>query len=120
MSTKKGKSKAAAKRKRAVPANRKSAVPGHDAVLQRQPLQGKWTQFIVAGEPAVIAHNISLCMAIKNAGPSTVLVSTNYGRDEQKIAPNALRLIHVLGTFTVEVMGGKCATVEMEFMPRSK
>jgi hypothetical protein len=117
MSTKKtAKSKAAPKRTRTAPAKPKSVVQGHDAAPE--PIRGRWTQSIDPPEIAVIAHKIwGLFVAIGNRGPSTVLACT--GRDEEKITPNALRVILIQGELTIESMDGKCATVELEFIPRA-
>jgi hypothetical protein len=77
-----------------------------------------YTQSIDPPEIAVIAHKIwGLFVAIGNRGPSTVLACT--GRDEEKITPNALRVILIQGELTIEAMDGKCATVELEFIPRA-
>jgi hypothetical protein len=110
MTKKTAKSKAAPKQTRTAPAEPKSAP---------EPIRGRWTQSIDPPEIAVIAHKIwYLYVVIGNRGPSTVLVCT--GRDEEKITPNALRVIPMQGELTIESMDGKCATVELEFIPRAK
>jgi len=98
----------------------KRATASEDmSIVQHHAVPGRWTQSIEPPEIAVIARKIWwLFVAIGNRGPSTVLVST--GRDEEKITPNALRVISIQGELTIESMDGKCATVELEFIPRAK
>jgi hypothetical protein len=96
---------------------KKAKTHAHDAVLET--LHGKWTQFIQPGEIAVIADNALLYVVTKNRGPSTVLASVSYG-DDEKLVPEDVRVISVVGSLHLETMDGKCATVEMEFIPRTK
>lgn len=111
------KRKAVPKQTRAVRAEPKGVVQRFDAVLE--PANVRWTLPIEPGVIAVITQKIwGVFVAIGNKGPATVLAST--GRDQEKITPNALRLILIQGQLTIESMDGTPATVELEFMPQAK
>jgi hypothetical protein len=80
---------------------------------------GRWTVHIEPGESAFIADNVVLYVAMKNYGPSTVLV-TNGIMDGEKVVANLFRVLPVRGELTLQTMDNQSATVEMEFMPRTR
>ena len=107
------------KKKTTVVAKQEYPVPieWNDAVQRRE--SGRWTVHIEPGKPAFIADNVVLFIAMKNHGPSTVLV-TNGIRDGEKVVVDLVRVLPVHGELTLETMDNQSATVEMEFMPRTR
>jgi hypothetical protein len=114
-SIKKRKGKSPAKQKRAVRAKRKSEVAVYGAAPA--PVSGRWVQFIGAGETAFIADRVVLYAAIKNNGPSTVLVYSDNGGRGEKLVANLFRVIPVMGPLTIQTMDDEYAIVELEFIP---
>lgn len=103
--------KAKPKPKHAAPSERKDAARPYES--------GRWTVDIDPGKLAFIANGVVLYVVIKNHGPSTILATTGL-RDGEKVVPNLLRVLRVDGDLTLQTMDNQNATVEMEFMPRSK
>jgi hypothetical protein len=116
MSTKKkGKSKAAAKQKRTVPATAESAVAVRDAASAN--LSGHWTIPINPHEAALIAQTLRPChLVIQNHGPGEIWLVAGDG-DLMDLPAGNLRATYVRGTLTVEVRDDKPALIELEFFP---
>ncbi len=112
MSTKKkGKSTAAAKRKRTVPA--------HDAALDG-PSGRFWRLSIESGQTAHIANNVSLYAVIQNRGPGMIGVPIRDDGALLKLIPGGLWVVPVLGALSVENMASKPALIQIEFLPKFK
>jgi hypothetical protein len=114
--------KAAAKRKRAMPAKRTSTPAGKQkpAVLVREPVPESsvghfWKQLVKPRMPVNIVHNMRILVAIMNVGPATVLASTGFEGDK-KLVPGVLKVLRVVGNLTLETMDDACATVVMQFL----
>src|SRR5208282_6313684 len=129
---KKAKSKAAAKRKRTVPANRtvparqyrnKATAQQHTVPDQEAGLENpgrKWQLSVGPMETICIAENAPLCqMVVQNQGPAVVEVRCENG-DPVVLMQGKLALMSAYGRITVESVEENWATVGLDFMPRTR
>jgi len=138
MSTKKEKTKVAAKRKRREPAKRRASakrtepamqyrnkateqqkhtVPDQEPALENP---GKWKLAVGPMETVSIAENAPLCqMVVQNLGPAVVEVRCEND-DPVVLMQGKLALMSAYGSITVESVEENWATVGLDFMPRTR
>jgi hypothetical protein len=116
MSTKAAKSKAAPKRKSAVPAKWKSAVPAHHAASENR--AGHWTQWIGPKGVAFISETLMpIHFVIKNRGPAPVFLMAEQGK-QMDLGPDAVHATYACGTIWVKNQDEKLgALIEFDFLP---
>ncbi len=135
MSTKKEKTKAAAKRKRREPAKRRASAKRTEPAMQyrnkaTEQLKhpgpeaaenpGKWKLAVGPMETVSIAENAPLCqMVVQNLGPAVVEVRCEND-DPVVLMQGKLALMSAYGSITVESVEENWATVELDFMPRTR
>ncbi len=116
--TRKKKSAATARRKLPVRPKRQSQVP---APAQTQENAGrKWQVRIGPMETITIAKNAPLCqLVVQNHGPATVEVCIEDG-EPIVLLLGKLSIASAYGRVSVASLEENWATVEMEFLPRTK
>jgi hypothetical protein len=122
MTTRQTKSAALAKRqvgpkreKKNVP---KKNVPSGERVLENA--GRKWQVRIGLMETVTIAENAPLCqMVVQNQGPATIEVRVE-DREPIVLMLGKLSLMSAYGRVTVQSLEENWATVEMEFLPRTR
>ncbi len=136
---KKAKPKAAAKRKRREPAKRresakrtepamqyrnkateqqKHTVPDQEPALENP--GRKWKLSVGPMETVSIAEDAPLCqMVVQNLGPAIVEVRSEDG-DPVVLMQGKLTLMSAYGRITVESVEENWATVELDFLPRTR
>lgn len=121
------------KRKRMVPAKRKSAVPAMNRTKPKKKAQIEipdreaalvdsrfWTVRVQPGPPTVLGHYIvSGTMVLKNHGPGTIMIN-NGRREDIVVEPDLSRIITVVEHVEVFTIDEKTALVEFEFIPGLK
>jgi hypothetical protein len=138
MTTKKAKTKVAAKRKRREPAKRRASAKRTEPAMQyrnkateqqKHTVPGpeaaenpgwKWKLSVGPMETVSIAEDAPLCqMVVQNLGPAIVEIRCENG-EPVVLMPGKLCLMSAYGRITVESVEENWATVELDFLPRTR
>lgn len=109
------KTRAMAKRKRAMPAERKDAVQRREDVLEGY--NGHWTQWIKPKGAALLSETMGRAhFVLKNHGPGDVFLMAEHG-DLMDLSAGNARVTYAYGTVRVENRTENPVFIEFDFKP---
>jgi hypothetical protein len=109
------KTRAMAKRKRAMPAKRKDAVQRREDVLEG--CNGHWTQWIKPKGAALLSQMLGpIHFVVKNHGPNSIFLAAGHG-DLMDVGVGDVRATYARRVINVENRSDKAVLIEFEFLP---
>jgi len=105
------------KRKRTVPAKRKSSVPVKQEKVTLEGRTGHWSQWIKPKGAALLSQTLGpVYFVVKNRGPNDIWLAAQCG-DLIDVRAGDVRATYAHGTITVKNRGAKPVLIEFEFVP---